>query len=160
MVDSMRVKAQLESILSSAELGSAPSLQRFLRHVVEETLAGRGDSLKEYCIGSMVFGRGELFNPKIDPIVRVQARNVRARLEQYYAGPGARDAVIIELPKGTYVPVFRQREKTAPPRGWLITALTLAAAVIVLAGTAIFEARQKPPACAHQSHGGRQYLSP
>jgi hypothetical protein len=155
----MRVKAELESILASAELGSAPSLQRFLRHVVEETLAGRGESLKEYCIGSKVFGRGADFNPKIDPIVRVQARNVRARLEQYYAGPGSRDPVIIELPKGAYVPVFRLRPQVATQRGWLVTALTVAAAVIVLAGTAIFEAHQKP-VCAHQIRGGRQYLSP
>jgi hypothetical protein len=155
----MRVKAQLESILASAELGSAPSLQRFLRHVVEETLAGRGDSLKEYSIGSVVFCRGEDFNPKIDPIVRVQARNVRARLEQYYAGPGARDPVIIELPKGTYVPVFRQRQQAVPRRGWLVTALTVAAAVIVLAGAVIFDIHQKAP-CVQQLQGARQYLSP
>lgn len=155
----MRVKVQLENILASAELGSAPSLQRFLRHVVEETLAGRSGSLKEYAIGSVVFGRGEDFNPRIDPIVRVQARNVRARLEQYYAGPGARDPVIIELPKGTYVPVFRSRRQATPRRGWLVTAMTVAAAVIVLAGAAIFDAHQKP-ACGDQPRGPRQYLSP
>ena len=158
-MESTRVKAQLENLLSSAELGSAPSLQRFLRHVVEETLAGRGDSLKEYSIGSVVFSRGEDFNPRIDPIVRVQARNVRARLEQYYAAAGARDPVIIEMPKGTYVPVFRLREQAALRRGWLVTALTLGAAVIVLAGAAFFEAHQST--CVHQSHGSlRQYLAP
>jgi hypothetical protein len=154
----MRVRTQLETILSSAELRSAPSLQRFLRYVVEETLAGRGDSLKEYSIGSVVFTRGEEFNPKIDPIVRVQARNVRARLGQYYAGPGARDPVIIELPKGTYVPVFRPRERSAARRGWVVTALTVAVAVIALAGAVVFEAHKKT--CAHQPVGVRQYLSP
>jgi len=154
----MRVNVQLENILASAELRSAPSLQRFLRYVVEETLAGRGDSLKEYSIGSSVFARGEDFNPKIDPIVRVQARNVRARLEQYYAGPGARDPVIIELPKGTYVPVFRLRERTRPRRGWVVTALTVAAAAIVLAGALVFDAHQKT--CWQQPQGGRSYLSP
>jgi hypothetical protein len=154
----MRVKVQLENILSSAELRSAPSLQRFLRHVVEETLAGRGDALKEYSIGSSVFARGEDFNPKIDAIVRVQARNVRARLEQYYAGPGAHDAVIIELPKGTYVPVFRMGERAVQRRGWVVTALTLAVAAIVLAGAVIFDAHQKT--CGHQPQGVRQYLSP
>jgi hypothetical protein len=159
LLESMRVKAQLENILSSSELGSAPSLQRFLRHVVEETLAGRGDALKEYCIGSVVFGRGQDFNPKVDPIVRVQARNVRARLEQYYAGAGARDPVIIELPKGTYVPVFRMRERPAPRRGWLVTALTVAAAVVVLVGAAIFEAHRQR-VCVHAPQATRQYLSP
>jgi hypothetical protein len=155
----MRVKAQLESILSSAELGSAPSLQRFLRYVVEETLAGRGDLLKEYSVGSSVFSRGQDFNPKIDPIVRVQARNVRARLEQYYAGPGAGDSVIIELPKGTYVPVFRLREQPRPQRGWLVTALTVAAALIVLVGAAIFDAHQQRT-CGEEPQASRQYLSP
>ena len=158
-MESMRVKEQLERILSSSELASAPSLQRFVRFVVEENLAGRSDSLKEYSLGVSVFARGAEFNPKIDPIVRVQARNVRARLEQYYAGPGAHDRVIIELPKGTYVPVFRVREGAPPRRGWMVTALTIAAAVIVLAGAALFDARQNT--CRHQAHGvGRQYLSP
>jgi len=158
-VESMRIKEQLETILSSSELGSAPSLQRFLRYVVEETLAGRVDSLKEYSIGASVFARGEDFNPRVDPIVRVQARNVRARLEQYYAGPGARDRVIIDLPKGAYVPVFRERERARPQRGWLVTVWTVAAAVIVLVGAAIYDARHRP--CTRQAQGaGRQYLSP
>ena len=157
-MESMRVKAQLENILSSSELGSAPSLQRFLRHVVEETLAGRADSLKEYCIGSSVFARGVDFDPKTDPIVRVQARNVRARLEQYYAGAGASDPVIIELPKGTYVPVFRVRPKEAPRRTWVATVLTLGAVLLLLTGTAIFEAHRDP--CGHQPLASRPYLSP
>jgi hypothetical protein len=154
----MHVKAQLENILSSSELRSAPSLQRFLRHVVVETLAGRGDSLKEYSIGSSVFSRGADFNPRIDPIVRVQARNVRVRLDQYYAGPGARDAVIIELPKGTYVPVFRVRQQAARRRGWLTTALTVGAALIVLAGAAIFDTHRR--VCRNEPRSARQYLSP
>ena len=157
----MRVREQLETILTSSELGSAPSLQKFLRYVVEETLAGRGESLKEYSIGSSVFGRGVDFNPKIDPIVRVQARNVRARLEQYYAGPGVHDRIIIELPKGAYVPMFRQREKPRLQRGWVATVVTIAAALVVLAGAALFEAREGRNICPHaQGVGHRPYLSP
>ena len=109
------VQAQLERILRSPQLESAPSLCRLLRFVVEETLAGKAGGLKEYSLGAEVFGRGEGFDPRMDPIVRVQARNLRGRLAQYYAGPGEGDPVVIELPKRTYVPVFRSR--MAEPAG-------------------------------------------
>jgi len=88
-----------------------------LRFVVEETLGGQGASLKEYSLGTQVFDRGEAFDPRMDPIVRVQARNLRTRLAQYYAGPGAADGIAIELPKRTYVPVFHAlTEKSAIAR--------------------------------------------
>lgn len=103
------VTAQLDRILTSPPLVSSPSLCRFLRYVVEETLAGRQGSLKEYSLGVVVFERGDEFDPRLDPIVRVQARNLRVRLSQYYVGPGTDDLVAIELPKRTYVPIFRHR---------------------------------------------------
>ena len=114
------VTAQLERILASPPLESSPSLCRFLRYVVEETLAGRSCCLKEYSLGVVAFERGENFDPRIDPIVRVQARNLRGRLGQYYAGPGANDPILIELPKRTYVPVFHcPRGREAGARGSL-----------------------------------------
>jgi hypothetical protein len=76
---------------------------------VEETAAGRGGAIKEYTLGLNVFDRGDEFNPRLDPIVRVQARNLRSRLEKYYETQGAEDPIRIELPKGTYVPVFHFR---------------------------------------------------
>jgi tetratricopeptide (TPR) repeat protein len=112
------VTAQLNRIVTGPPLSSSPSLCRFLRYVVEETLAGRNGSLKEYSLGVVVFDRGDEFDPRLDPIVRVQARNLRVRLAQYYAGPGTDDPVVIELPKRTYVPVFRRRIEeaaAAPP---------------------------------------------
>ncbi len=105
----MSEKDQLEKILSSTALASSPSLSRFLRYIVEETLAGRHAAIREYTLGVHVFDRGADFNPRLDPIVRVQARNLRARMAKYYEGPGAEDPVRIELPKGTYVPVFHSR---------------------------------------------------
>ena len=100
------VSAQLERMLNSPPLVSSPSLCRFLRYIVEETLAGRSTAIKEVALGVQVFERGESFNPRLDPIVRVQARNLRARMAKYYAGPGSGDPIRIELPKGAYVPVF------------------------------------------------------
>ena len=101
--------AHLERILTSPSFDSSPSLRRFLRYVVEETLAGHTSSLKEYSLGVVVFERGEAFDPRMDPIVRVQARNLRVRLAQYYSGPGASDSILIDLPKRTYVPVIELR---------------------------------------------------
>jgi tetratricopeptide (TPR) repeat protein len=82
-------------------------LCRFLRYIVEETLAGRASGIKEQVLGLEVFDRGPDFNPRLDPIVRVQARNLRSRMAKYYEGPGQADPIRIELPKGTYIPVFR-----------------------------------------------------
>ncbi|HKA02539.1 MAG TPA: hypothetical protein VKE70_38775 [Candidatus Solibacter sp.] len=105
----MSINQQLERILNTPPLVSSPSLSRFLRYVVEETVAGRGGAIKEYTLGLNVFDRGEEFNPRLDPIVRVQARNLRSRLEKYYETQGTEDPIRIELPKGTYVPVFHYR---------------------------------------------------
>src|SRR3954469_6325249 len=107
------IRSALERIVASPQLESSPSLCRFLRYVVEETLAGRGGLIKEYSLGAEVFARGDDFDPRIDPIVRVQARNLRNRMVKYYLGPGATEDVVIEMPKRTYVPVFRAREAPA-----------------------------------------------
>jgi len=101
------VQAQIEKILSSDLFANAGNLSRFLRFIVDQTLEGQGEHLKEYRIGVEVFGRGDRFDPKEDTIVRVQARNLRAKLASYYASIGMKDLVVIELPKGTYAPVFR-----------------------------------------------------
>src|SRR3954471_3811506 len=109
------IRTALEKIVSSSQLESSPSLCRFLRYVVEETLAGRGGMIKEYSLGAEVFARGDDFDPRIDPIVRVQARNLRARMAKYYEGPGAGEPVTIDLPKRTYVPVFAYRASADTP---------------------------------------------
>ncbi|MCZ2074694.1 MAG: tetratricopeptide repeat protein [Bryobacterales bacterium] len=97
---------QLERLLASSVLSGSASLRKLLRYVVEETLRGHGNQLKEYTLGTMVFGRGEAYDPRIDPIVRVQARNLRSKLKQYYESEGRLDPMIIELPKGAYLPSF------------------------------------------------------
>jgi adenylate cyclase len=89
-------------------------LCRFLRYIVAETLAGRASGIKEQVLGLEVFDRGPDFNPRLDPIVRVQARNLRSRMAKYYEGPGQSDPIRIELPKGTYVPLFHQVGPVAP----------------------------------------------
>ena len=90
----------LEKVLTSAEFSRAKRMARFLRFVVEETLAGRVDELKERQIGIEVFDRPAEWDPKVDNIVRSEARRLRTKLDAYYETAGKIDAVKITIPKG------------------------------------------------------------
>jgi serine/threonine-protein kinase len=103
------VRAQVEKILSNRAFSRSGRLSRFLKFAVEQTLAGHAEQLKEQSIGLEVFDRKTDYDPRIDPIVRVEARRLRAKLKAYYTSPGRRDDIVIVFPKGTYVPVFRCR---------------------------------------------------
>ncbi|HYZ86620.1 MAG TPA: hypothetical protein VE621_19555, partial [Bryobacteraceae bacterium] len=105
-----QVEAQLARLLASNTLGRSERLCRFLQFVVRHTLEGRGDELKEYAIGVEVFEKGADFDPRLDSAVRVDARRLRAKLDEYYATEGNRDPVVIRMPKGGYLPIFLDRE--------------------------------------------------
>ena len=101
------VRANLAELLSSAQLVNAERLSSLLRFIVEETLEGRGSQLKEARIGLDVFGRkADSYDPAFDPIVRVQMGRLRAKLRAYYQAAGAADPVRIDIPVGSYAPVF------------------------------------------------------
>ncbi len=102
----------MERILASEGFVRSKGLCRFLQFVVEQKLRNQSVRLKEYLIGVTVFDRGEAFNPGADPIVRVQARRLRAKLNLFYETEGQADPVQIELPCGGYVPVFQLRTVT------------------------------------------------
>jgi tetratricopeptide (TPR) repeat protein len=108
------VQEELRRILASPTFLNARRPSQFLRFIVEGTLAGEG-RLKEYLIGVEVFDRPQDYDPKDDPVVRIEAGRLRKKLAEYYAGPGANDAIIIDLPKGGYVPVFCERPATIEP---------------------------------------------
>jgi adenylate cyclase len=101
------IRAQLDRILASAVFANSGRLSQLLKYVGERTLAGEGDQLKEYVVGVEVFERGSNYDPRLDSIVRVEARRLRAKLEEYYRGDGANDPITIEIPRGSYVPMFR-----------------------------------------------------
>ena len=103
------VERQLDKMVASNILARSKQLCRFLRFVVEETLHGNAETLKESRIGTIVFRRGELFNPGIDPIVRVQARRLRSKVEEYYETEGQQDPLVIRLRAGSYSPAFESR---------------------------------------------------
>jgi tetratricopeptide (TPR) repeat protein len=103
------IRAALDRVVASDLLRASPQLAAFLRFVVEATLRGDSDRIKGYTIAVEALGRSDDFDPQSDPIVRVEAARLRRAIERHYAGPGADDPVVIELPRGTYVPTFRRR---------------------------------------------------
>src|SRR5580698_9241337 len=100
------VRKALDRALASPEFRLSVRMSQLLRFLVEATLAHRGPELKETVVGVEVFGRPADYDPKIDPVVRKEARRLRQKLQEYYLGSGAGDTVRIDLPKGGYVPVF------------------------------------------------------
>jgi len=104
--DAAAVRAQLERILASPGFANADRLSRFLRFVVERTLDGEGDQLKEYRLGTEVFDRSPDYDPRLDSIVRVEARRLRSKLAEYYEGPGRSDPLLIRVDKGGYAATF------------------------------------------------------
>ncbi|MGA3186508.1 MAG: hypothetical protein ABSF22_05295, partial [Bryobacteraceae bacterium] len=102
-----QVREQLARILGTPHFAEYPRSVALLSHVVEETLAERGGDIKESTLGVEVFGREPGYDCKADSVVRTQARRVREKLGQYYSAEGRADPVLIEIPKGGYVPKFR-----------------------------------------------------
>lgn len=116
-VSTAEVTACLNKILHSTAFAQAGRLQEFLRFIVEQSLSGNAGSLKETVIGVSVFGRDPGYDPKLDNIVRTYARRVRTKLEEYYEAEGQADPLRIQLPKGSYVPIFEAglAQTKAPP---------------------------------------------
>lgn len=161
--DEHAVKQQLERILGSAGFTRNKRMSRFLRLVVQRTLEGRDSELKESVIAVEVFGRKADYDPKLDSVVRTEAGRLRARLTEYYNGEGTSDSVLIELPKGGYVPVFRERDvaqaqgrKESPRKvgdapkpnqvqRWLTVATVLALSVVAAVGAWWWHYRTNQP---------------
>jgi Tol biopolymer transport system component len=109
------LESHLRRVLGSVTFRSADRSRRLLEFIVRETLEGRAERLKDYTLGAEALGRGEQFDPRTDPIARVEASRLRSRLEVYYATEGAADEVRIVVPKGGYVPAFEVRAAAAAP---------------------------------------------
>lgn len=103
------VRAQVDNILADPLFRDTTRMKRFLRYVTEETLAGRGARLKGYTIGLEVFDKSSDFDPQNDTIVRVQAGQLRRRLDLYYARAGEDARIRLTIPKGRYAPRFEVR---------------------------------------------------
>jgi len=113
-LDIEQIRRQLQRILDSPEFKATKSQRDFLQFVVSETLAGRDYEIKGYTVATRVFGRKADFDPNVDPIVSIQANRLRRALERYYLVAGQIDPVRIDIPKGTYVPVFIETAVVEP----------------------------------------------
>jgi TolB-like protein len=131
------VHAELERVLADRVFANAEKMKRFLRFVVLETLAGRGDHLNEALVGIEVYSGGQAFDPRVDSTVRVEAGRLRAKLREFYESQGDRGRFRIEIPKGSYKPIFKRIEETRtnkfaqgfpkkPPRARTIAVLPFA----------------------------------
>jgi len=139
------IRLQLDRVLASATFASADRMSGFLRYVVERALAGEGEQIKEYVIGVAVFGRGDDYDPRLDSIVRVEARRLRTKIDEYYAADGRDDTIVIAIPRGSYSPTFEQRvpqaaaplietareQSLAPPPRWRPGLIAVGLALVV-----------------------------
>ena len=154
-------REELRRVLESKQFSGSPKKVRFLEFVAEQTFRGNSDKLNEYLIGAEVYDRGPEFDQQKDPIVRVQAHEIRRLLKKYYEEDGKSSLVRLELPSGRYVPVFSRNihhetpelaaepEPLAAPtpkggRLHLIVTISLAALCITLALLLIIREKAKP----------------
>jgi serine/threonine-protein kinase len=159
-IASETIQAGLARVLENRYFCHSARLSRFLRFAVERAIQGRSDELKEYIIGLEVFDRKETYDPRVDPIVRVEASRLRSKLKKYYLTDGKDDPIEIQIPVGTYAPVVlaRQAEKNEPApldssgdppphvaarRDWRIRALILSLAVSLAVTLALAISRRE-----------------
>ncbi len=111
--DPSAVREQLSRLLVHPLFANSKRYPALLAYTVEQTLLGNASELKERSIGIEVFGRAPTYDANADPVVRITAGEVRKRLSLYYYDSSHTGELVIELPIGSYVPVFRFQE--APP---------------------------------------------
>ncbi|MBI3681718.1 MAG: hypothetical protein HY235_15160 [Acidobacteria bacterium] len=125
------LEAHLERLLASRTFSRSERLKDFLRFAVEKSLAGQVDRLKESVIGVEVFRREAGFDSAADAIVRVEAKRLRHKLEQYYRTEGARERYKLSIPRGRYQVRIERTRRGWPKRlVWLAGAAALAAAAV------------------------------
>jgi hypothetical protein len=124
------IRQAMDRLLINKRFANAPMKRRFLQLICKAYLDGRADELNEYMIGCEVFGRNNSYNPALDPIVRVGAHELRKKLESYYKNEGKNDEILLDVPVGSYIPVFTRRtrppEMSDPPKADLPEPIPLA----------------------------------
>ncbi len=169
--DREALHSQIERLNRSSVLHGSESLCKLLRYLGEHSLDAPGTSLKEYQIATEVFGRPADFDSRVDSTVRVQTGRLRSKLAEYYAGEGAPDRLVIEIPKGAYSltyhtrspveipappvapPVVPMRPPRSYPLSWFFLSIVLGAMVVVVISIAVtrFMLPARPTAPSEQS---------
>ncbi|MEL6513935.1 MAG: hypothetical protein AAFQ69_10615 [Pseudomonadota bacterium] len=145
----------LSAVLQSDSFSGSPRLSDLIRYIVEKDIAGEALDVKAYTIGLDVLGKDASFDPSTDPIVRVTAKRMRDALTAFYdTDEGQAQPVRIEVPTGRYVPTYSVQEPNLPPvdevgdvvfvsRSWMPWRIAAAAAMIAVAGTALWYFRDQ-----------------
>jgi len=105
-IPAAEIRSQLEKISAGPELENSPRLVELLNYIGEEFLAGRADRIKGFTIGQAIYVTDVNFDPESNSIVRVEMGRLRRRLAEYYLSSGRADPIVVEIPKGSYVPRF------------------------------------------------------
>ena len=139
--EKLEVLEETSRILASEPFRRAKRMSDLLRFLVDETLAGRAESLKEVLVGVQVFGRDPGFDPQQDPVVRNEMRRLRSKLLEYYANSSA-GRVVVEIPKGAYKPIFRYKYAVAKSSRLRYVTVSAAAVAMLLATLVALSARR------------------
>lgn len=167
VTEESQIQTELERIVASAKFRDSAALRELLRYVVERTLAGRENEIKEYNLGLEVFHRPPEYDPRRDAIVRVQASLLRKKLAAYYSDEGSDSELHIDLPRGGYIPRFVPArspepvsvlpvvETTSQPRGFAWSAFALGIAVASVAAFGAYRFAAKPMTAPVEPSAGR-----
>jgi hypothetical protein len=135
------IQEQVERLLRNSHFNQSRRFPSFLRFVIEQTLLGQTDLLKERTLGIEIFGREADYDTASDPIVRVTATEIRKRIAQYYQEPGHETELRVSLPAGSYVPQFQWPQVAGEIVPQTVAIVTPPEAAVVLEGVA----DTKPP---------------
>jgi len=168
IVEREALHSQIEKLNRSAVLHGSESLCKLLKYLGEHSLDSPGTSLKEYQIATEVFGRPADFDSRVDSTVRVQTGRLRSKLAEYYAGEGASDRLVIEIPKGAYSLTYHMRSPvdTPPPPAapasppaltprtyplsWFFLSIIIGAVVVVVISIAVTRFMPSLPAATYE----------
>jgi hypothetical protein len=132
------VRHELENVLRDPLFQGSKRYPPFLRYVVEQTIEGLGEQIKERTVGIEVFGREASYDNTQDNVVRATATETRKRLAQHYSNRDGTNEIRIALVTGSYIPKFyRQKQLPAleppapPPRLWIRVGLALLMVLIL-----------------------------
>ena len=134
MTSANEVRRHVDRLIGSKAFEKSERLGQLLRFTVERTLEGGSETLKESVIGVEVFQRQPGYDPKLDSVVRTSATRLRSKLLEYYSTEGQNDAVRIEYPKGSYVPIIKASKIGQPALHRLWVALAIACFAIIAVG--------------------------
>lgn len=110
-IHSEEIRDQVDRVSQNPEFEHSSRLQELLNYIVKEFLAGRAERIKGFTIGNAIYVTGDSFDSETNSIVRVEMGRLRRRLAEHYLTSGRDDPIVIDIPKGSYVPRFTRNPR-------------------------------------------------